>query len=102
MDELDRPVPPDDLDPELRAVLEALGEEDAETLRTVATYVDDLATWVESSAEQESESPVDDEMSFPADVPDRASVTITEIDGTEYRYFQWRDGDDIRSKTERR
>ncbi|TYL36681.1 hypothetical protein CV102_20585 [Natronococcus pandeyae] len=102
MDDSDRPAPPNDLDPELRAVLEALGEEDAETLQTVASYVDDLATWAESSADHESASSADDEPSFPADVPDRASVTITEIGGTEYYYYQWRDGDEIRSKTKRR
>lgn len=102
MDESDRPAPPNDLDPELRAVLEALGEEDAETFQTVASYVDDLATWAESSADRESESAADGEIPFPDDVPDRASVTITEIDGTEYYYFQWRDGDEIRSKTKRR
>ncbi|MFC4438146.1 MULTISPECIES: hypothetical protein [Natrialbaceae] len=101
MDESDRPVPPNDLDPELRAVLEALGEEDAETLRTVASHVDDLATWAESSADRESKSAADGEISFPDDVPDRATVTITEIGDEEYYYFQWRDGDKIRSKTER-
>ncbi|WP_306059180.1 hypothetical protein [Natronococcus wangiae] len=102
MNDSERPVPPDDLEPDLRAVLEALGDEDAETLRTVADYVDDLATWAESSTDNESGSPVDGGIPFPNDVPDRASVTLTEIGDEEYYYFQWRDGDRIRSKTERR
>lgn len=108
MKESDRPSPPDDLEPELYAVLEALGELDVETLRTVADYTDELASWAasdaphESGSESESESPATDEIPFPDDVPKRASATVTDVDGSEYYYFQWRDGDKIRSKTVQR
>lgn len=102
MTEPNRPSPPDDLDPHLYAVLEALGERDAETIRTVADYVDDLAAYAESRADRESGSSAGDEIPFPDDVPSRASATVTEVDDDEYYYFQWREGDEIRSKTVRR
>jgi hypothetical protein len=103
MEDADRPSPPESLDPELRAVLEALADEDTETIRTVAAYADDLAAWAESRRDRESESAAaDGEIPYPNGVPSRASATVTEIDGEEYYYYQWRDGDRIRSKTERR
>ncbi|WP_247004931.1 hypothetical protein [Halosolutus gelatinilyticus] len=123
MTRTDRPTPPPELDDDLRAFLEALGEADLETLRTVATYVDELVAWTDAernaesgsstgsdeataghrdrSADEEasgSEDPPDDPP-FPDDVPDGASVSVDEIAGTTYYYFQWREGDEIRSKT---
>jgi len=34
----------------------------------------------------------------PTDVPSGASVTIKEINDNRYRYWQWRDGEKIKSK----
>lgn len=94
----DRPAPPDDLERELDPeLLEALESHDPETLRAVGRYVDELASWKEHTQGDDLEG-----LEYPADVPDRASVTVTEIDGTEYLYYQWREGDEIRSKTETR
>ncbi|MFC6717637.1 hypothetical protein ACFQGT_03855 [Natrialbaceae archaeon GCM10025810] len=39
---------------------------------------------------------------FPTDVPPSATETVDEIGGTEYRYYQWREGDEIKSKTVKR
>jgi hypothetical protein len=93
MEPSDKPTPPDDLEPELRAVLEALADCDLETIRTVADHADALAAWVESR-------PTDDD-TYPNGVPERATVSTMAVDGEEYRYYQWREGDEIRSKTER-
>ncbi|MFC4541810.1 hypothetical protein ACFO5R_07700 [Halosolutus amylolyticus] len=107
MDAGDRPTPPDDLDEDLRAFLAALGDEDGETIRSVAAYVDDLASWAERRDEHESESDAErpDDADSPADVPvpsgvpDTATVSVEEVAGTTYYYYQWREGDEIRSKT---
>ncbi|MFU8869394.1 hypothetical protein [Natronococcus sp.] len=94
MEPSEKPTPPDDLEPELRAVLEALSDCDPETIRTVADHADALATWAESR-------PSDEDNAYPAGVPERATVSTMEIGGEEYRYYQWREDDEIRSKTER-
>ncbi|ELZ00369.1 hypothetical protein [Natrialba asiatica] len=38
---------------------------------------------------------------FPVGVPARANVSLVEIAGETYRYYQWREDDEIRSETER-
>ena len=108
MERSDRPVPPEALDADIRAFLVALGDEDAETIRSVASYAEDLAGWAEvRSAASETDDGVDPTpraddrtaVPIPDDVPETATVSVTEIGGTEYYYYQWRDGDRIRSKT---
>ena len=91
MSEGEKPTPPADLEDHLCEALEGLSKRDPETIDDVATYVAELAEW----AKRESES----ESGYPEGVPERATVSETEIAGTTYRYFQWRDGDDIRSET---
>ena len=95
MEPSDKPTPPDDLEPELRAVLEALADSDPETIRSVADHADALATWAESRPSDR------DDDTYPSGVPERATVSTMAVDGEEYRYYQWREGDEIRSKTER-
>ncbi|AGB39088.1 hypothetical protein [Natronococcus occultus] len=89
----DRPTPPDELDPELRAVLEALADCDPGTIRTVADHADALATWAESRSTEND--------GRPDGVPEEATVSTLEVDGETYRHYQWREGDAIRSKTVR-
>ena len=118
----DRPQPPTDIDRELDELLDGLERRDADTLRAVSSYLEDLAAWKAADAdeqrqpatdaesgdgditrdENEPETSVDDDLEYPSDVPERASVTIKEIAGTTYRYYQWRDGDRIESKTVKR
>ncbi|WP_440772596.1 hypothetical protein [Natronorubrum sp. DTA28] len=113
----DRPQPPTDIDRELDDLLDELERRDADTLRTVGSYLDDLAAWKTAELDDErppgaeatpgddtgdrdeSETSVGDELEYPSDVPERASVTVKEIAGTTYHYYQWRDGDRIESKT---
>lgn len=128
--ESERPSPPTDLDRDVREALAILEAEDADRLRAVGGYLEDLAAWKASNDGQErprerrrtaghepptagsgdgddagngTDQAVDgDDVDYPDDVPERASVTVKEIAGTTYYYYQWRDGDRIESKTVQR
>ncbi|ELY39228.1 hypothetical protein [Natronorubrum tibetense] len=112
----DRPQPPDDIDREFDELLDGLERRDADTLRAVGSYLEDLAAWKAADADNERQSATDtdsedgddtpdatetdvDDLEYPSGVPERASVTVKEIAGTTYHYYQWRDGDRIESKT---
>lgn len=104
MTEDERPTPPSDLDRGGREALDELATRDAATLRAVSTYLEELAAWkTRRDADDDDASPdrVDPD-GYPEGVPERATVSVTEIGGTEYYYYQWRDGDEIRSETVRR
>ena len=71
-------------------------------LRHVARYARELAEYREREArlaedaeEDESEERLED---LPNDVPSKATITIKEINDNRYYYWQWRDGEKIRSK----
>ena len=117
--ETERPSPPSDLDREAREALSILEAEDPDRLRAVGSYLEELAAWKASTADErvpggtpgsrpsedgggDDDSDGDIDVDYPDDVPERASVTVTEVAGTTYYYFQWRDGDRIESKTVRR
>ena len=72
----------------------------ADQLHNLAKYAESLAEYREREARLEAEDESSDEA--PDDRPDRvptgASVTIKEINDNRYRYWQWRDGDKIKSK----
>lgn len=122
MDEDGRATPPEELDESIRDLLDELASQEPEQLRAVATYAGALAAQAETDAEtavqpnsetgnddtdrdESATDPADpgseypDPDAYPADVPEHASVSVTEIAGTEYWYYQWREGDEIRSKT---
>ncbi|NUB93945.1 hypothetical protein HT576_23510 [Haloterrigena sp. SYSU A121-1] len=115
----DRPTPPSDLDRDAGEALARLEDRDADDLRAIAAYLEDLAAWTESAADESDEraetgstpsdpndddagEEIDDDLEYPEGVPDRASVTVKEIADTTYYYFQWRDGDRIESETVQR
>ncbi|ELY49482.1 hypothetical protein [Natronorubrum sulfidifaciens] len=110
----DRPTPPSALNRDITDSLSALEDSDAEQLRAAASYLETLAAWAESTRDDEQGSDAtadasvdeaddaDGDVEYPADVPERASVTVKEIAGTTYHYYQWRDGDRIESKTVQR
>ncbi|SEV80708.1 hypothetical protein [Natrinema salifodinae] len=116
----ERPSPPTDVDRVGREALRELADRDPETLRAASTYLADLADWkdrTDAAADERDESESGDDgdgdtcdgapsstdtADYPDGVPERASVSVDEIGGTEYRYYQWREGDEIRSKTVRR
>ncbi|AFZ74243.1 hypothetical protein [Natronobacterium gregoryi] len=86
----EKPTPPAALEDDLREALETLSERELETIDAVATYAAELAAWAETTKRAATR---------PDGVPERATVSETEIGGTTYRYYQWRKGDDIRSET---
>lgn len=56
----------------------------------------------ESSPDGENSGPSTDEKqkTSPDGVPSKATIVIKEINGNRYYYWQWRDGEHIRSKYE--
>ncbi|MDV7351133.1 hypothetical protein EXE48_14550 [Halorubrum sp. ASP1] len=93
------PHPPANLPTE---IVNMLNESDPEQLRDVATYTEALAKHKEreahlkESADQEEVEEQPDEL--PDDVPAKATITIKEINDNRYYYWQWRDGDQVKSK----
>ena len=98
------PAPPTELP---NAVVEAVADCSADELDALARYAEQLAD--HRSQEEESR---DDERNDrdgdhgraesatdrPEGVPAKASTTIKEINGNRYYYWQWRDGDRVRSQ----
>ena len=83
-------------------IVDTLNDFSPERLRHVARYAEDLAEYREREArlaeeddEDEIEEPPED---LPDDVPSKATITIKEINDNRYYYWQWREGDRIRSK----
>lgn len=95
----DPPTSPADLSTEL---VEALNESPPEQLREVARYAAELAEHRERKTRLEKESDEDNVEERPADLPDdvpaKATITIKEINDNRYYYWQWRDGDRVRSR----
>ena len=93
------PTPPADLPTD---VIDILDDYSPELLRDVARYAEDLAEYREREArlaEAEKEDENDERPdNLPDDVPSKATITIKEINDNRYYYWQWREGDRIRSK----
>lgn len=104
----ERPSVPAELDRTGCEALRELEGRDASTLRAAGRYLEELAAWTErrgadDEGDEGTHATADaDSIALPDRVPERASVSVTTIGGTEYRYFQWREGDEIRSETVRR
>ncbi|WP_121744830.1 hypothetical protein [Natronorubrum halophilum] len=93
------PTPPADLPTEM---VTTLNEFTPERLRDVATYAEELAEHKEREARLEEEADQDEVEKRPDDLPDnvpaKATITIKEINDNRYYYWQWREGDKIKSK----
>lgn len=93
------PTPPASLPTE---VVNTLNESTSECLRDIATYAGALAEHkeqevpIEKAGDQDTGEERPDDL--PADVPAKATITIKEINDNQYYYWQWRDGEKIRSK----
>ena len=83
-------------------VVEMLNEQSPEVLKQIAQYAEELAEHREREArlaeqdeeEQSEERPED----LPDDVPSKATITIKEINDNRYYYWQWREGEKVRSR----
>jgi len=93
------PTPPAHLPTE---IVNTLTESPPRQLRDTATYAEALADHKERKArreetvdrETEEERPDD----RPDDVPAKATITIKEINDNRYYYWQWREGNRVKSK----
>ena len=95
----DPPTPPAALP---TGIVDTLDGYSPEQLQHVARYAEELAEYEAREARPEAESDHDgagDELDDrPDTVPSKATITIKEINDNRYYYWQWRDGDQIRSK----
>jgi hypothetical protein len=95
----DHPSPPADLPTE---IVNTLNESTPERLRDVATYAEALADHKEREGRLEDVADRDDIDEHPDDLPDnvpaKATLTIKKINDNRYFYWQWRDGDRIKSE----
>lgn len=93
------PAPPAELPAD---VVDALDDYSPEILRHVATYAEELADYREREArlaEENKEEKVEERPDdIPEDVPAKATITIKNINDNRYYYWQWRQGDKVRSK----
>jgi hypothetical protein len=93
------PKPPTDLPDE---IVDTLDDYSPDLLRDVASYAEELAEYREREArleEQNGRSEVEERPDdLPDDVPSRATITIKEINDNRYYYWQWREGDQVKSK----
>ncbi|AAG20836.1 MULTISPECIES: hypothetical protein [Halobacterium] len=93
------PSPPATLATE---IVNTIDESDPEQLRDVASYAEALAehkereACLEESSDQEEVKERPDDLSD--DVPAEATITIKEINDNRYYYWQWREGEKIRSQ----
>ncbi|MFC7143264.1 hypothetical protein ACFQMA_26260 [Halosimplex aquaticum] len=93
------PTPPAELPTDL---VNTLNGSSSEQLQHVARYVEELAEHKarearleKDSDESEIEERPDD---LPDDVPAKATITIKEINDNRYYYWQWREGEKVRSQ----
>jgi uncharacterized protein (UPF0128 family) len=95
----DPPTPPTNLSIE---VVETLNEATSERLRDVARYAESLAEHKEREARLQREADEADieerTNDLPDNVPAKATITIKEINDNPYYYWQWREGDKVKSK----
>jgi len=110
----DRNPKPDVPDAIPKYIADGLDKQDAQTLREIAGHAEALAQWREREAEREleeraaevNEDGAPDEWDADewravvedADAPPKATLTTKTIDGRDYFYYQWREGDSIESE----
>jgi hypothetical protein len=83
-------------------IVDTLNEFSPDQLQQVARYAEQLAEHKaredrldEEAAEDEIEERSEER---PEDVPSKATVTVKEINDNRYYYWQWREGESIKSK----
>jgi len=93
------PTPPAELPTD---IVNTLNGYSPDQLQQVARYAEELAEHKARDARLEEESKEDDiderRDDLPDDVPSKATVTIKEINDNRYYYWQWREGEKIRSQ----
>lgn len=90
-------------------IVDGLQRQGSDDLRTIAAYAEELADYQEvkagaKMADEEDEimhETSEDINDLPEDVSPKASVVVKEINNNRYEYYQWREGDKIRSQYKR-
>lgn len=100
-----QPQPPDSLP---KYLAEGLQKQSSATLHDLRRYARQLTEYKEQQAQKKLEEAtadrpekvkdLADENGTPDDVPTKATVTIKTINNNRYYYWQWRDGDKIKSR----
>ena len=79
-----------------------LTEQSPEVLRQIAQFAEKLAEHREREAQlaenEEKEEVKERPEDLPDDVPSKATITVKEINDNRYYYWQWREGEKIKSK----
>ena len=89
------PTPPAELPTDIVNTLNGYAPDQ---LEHVARYAKELAEHKAREARLEEEAAEDEIDERPDDVPTKATITIKEINDNRYYYWQWRDGDKIKSE----
>ena len=93
------PTPPTDIP---TGIVETLNTFSPDQLQDVARYAEALSEHKAREARLEEESDGDEIEERPDDLPDdvpvKATITIKEINDNRYYYWQWREGNKIKSK----
>jgi hypothetical protein len=93
------PTPPAELPTD---IVNTLNSYSPDQLQDIARYAEELAEHKAREArleEQSDEDEIDERLDdLPDDVPSKATITIKEINDNRYYYWQWRDGEKIKSK----
>ncbi|WP_049972530.1 hypothetical protein [Haladaptatus cibarius] len=83
-------------------LINTLNDYSSDRLRHVARYAEELAEYQEREArltEENDEDEIEDRPDdLPDDVPSKATITIKEINDNRYYYWQWREGECVKSK----
>jgi hypothetical protein len=93
------PTPPAELPTE---IVNTLNGYSPDQLQHVARYAEELAEHKVREArlgEESDENKIDDRPDdLPNDVPSKATITIKEINDNRYYYWQWREGEKVKSR----
>ncbi|SEP12549.1 hypothetical protein SAMN04487948_11548 [Halogranum amylolyticum] len=94
------PTPPQNVP---SGITEKLTDQSPNVLRDIARYADELAEHREREAQLAEQDEQDEDVEaeaddLPDDVPDKATITVKEINDHRYYYWQWREGETIKSK----
>ncbi len=93
------PTPPAELSTDL---VDTLNDYSSDQLQHVVRYTKQLAKHKDRKARIKKESDQDEinehSDDLPEDVPSKATITIKKINDNRYYYWQWREGDKIKSK----
>lgn len=97
-DDVELPPPPTEIPTDITNRLQS---QPAETLHTIAEYATQLANAKTEQHDTDDDVEEEDEVvdeDLPKNVPSKASKTQKTINGNDYWYWQWRDGEQIKSE----